>query len=106
MQPARTTPTGFPKIIGEETLRLLRIIGALIVALSASLAGYAQEQKDPDELLAGVLNRNGLLCSRVLEKRPGQGLNQLEVTCIEYRGGTRRVRYILDLSTMKAVKAE
>jgi hypothetical protein len=57
-------------------------------------------------MLAGVLMRNGFLCSRVVDKRPSEIPNQMEVTCIEYRGGTRRVRYLVDLSTGKASKPQ
>jgi hypothetical protein len=57
-------------------------------------------------MLAGVLMRDGFLCSRVVEKRQAQGSDQIEVTCIEYRGGTGRVRYIIDLSTGKASKRQ
>jgi hypothetical protein len=76
------------------------------MALGANSPVRAQEQQAADETLLGVLMRNGLLCSRVVEKRQAEGPGQIEVTCIEYRHGTRRVRYILDLATGKASKAQ
>jgi len=78
----------------------------LLVALGIFSPVKAQQQSGADETLAGLLMRNGFLCSRVVDKRPSGSPNQMEVTCIEYRYGTKRVRYIIDLSTGKASKAE
>jgi len=86
---------------------MVRFAVTLLVALGANSALCAQNQQVPaDEVLAGTLMRSGLLCARVVDKRQSEGPDQLEVTCIEYRGGTGRVRYILDLSTGKAFKAK
>jgi hypothetical protein len=85
---------------------MVRIVLTLVLALHANSPVYAQQQNDLDEMLAGVLMRNGFLCSRVVEKRQTQGAEQIEVTCIEYRGGTRRVRSLVDLSTGKAFKPQ
>jgi hypothetical protein len=85
---------------------MVRFAVTLLVALGANSAIRAQNQPQPDEVLAGALMRSGLLCARVVDKRQSEGADQLEVTCIEYRGGTGRVRYILDLSTGKASKAQ
>lgn len=59
-----------------------------------------------DEQIAGVLNLNGLLCARVVNVSPLQVRpNTYEVTCIEYRGGSGTVHYILDAGNGTAVKA-
>jgi hypothetical protein len=85
---------------------MFRFAVMLLVAFGPKSPAHAQKQQDPDETLAGVLMRNGLLCSRVVDKRPVDASpNQLEVTCIKYREGSRRVRYLLDISTGKASKA-
>jgi hypothetical protein len=85
---------------------MFRFAVTLLVALGANSPAHPQKQQDADEMLAGVLMRNGLLCSRVVDKRGTAIPDQMEVTCIEYRDGSRRVRYILDASTGKASKAQ
>jgi hypothetical protein len=89
----------------EIETSMFRFAVMLVVAVSASSPLSAQEP-DADALLAGVLMRNGLLCSQVVDKRPSDLPNKIQVTCIQYRGGRAQVRYILDVSTGKAVKAE
>jgi hypothetical protein len=51
----------------------------LLVAVSASSPLSAQEP-DADAMLAGVLMRNGLLCSQVVDKRLSGLPNKNEVT--------------------------
>jgi hypothetical protein len=84
---------------------MFRSVLALLLLVSAHRPAYAQSEQ-LDQMLAGLLMRNGLLCSRVVEKRPSETVDHIEVTCIEYWGGTKRVRYLIDLSTRKASKAE
>jgi hypothetical protein len=69
--------------------QMVRFVVSLLVALATNSPVHAQTQQHMDDMLAGVLMRNGLLCSRVLEKSQGQGADEIEVTCIEYRGATR-----------------
>jgi hypothetical protein len=75
----------------------------LVVGLVIGSPGHAQEP-GADEMLAGLLMRQGFLCSRIVDKRPSEIPNQMEVTCVEYRDGTSRVRYILDFSTIKRLE--
>jgi hypothetical protein len=84
---------------------MFRFAVMLLVAVCASSSLGAQET-DAKAMLAGLLMRNGLLCSQVVDKRRSDLPNKIEVTCIQYRGGRAQVRYILDVSTGKAVKAE
>jgi hypothetical protein len=48
------------------------------------------------EEVATIINLNGHLCAEVTDVRPLEQANTYEVTCIEYRGGSGKVRYILD----------
>jgi hypothetical protein len=57
------------------------------------------------EMTATILNLGGHLCARVVEIRPLKLDGQFEVTCIEYRGGSGQVRYILDARAGTAFKA-
>jgi hypothetical protein len=63
--------------------------------------GYASPQMAKHgELIATILNLNGLLCARVTDVRPLKvDENVFEVTCIEYRGGTGQAQYIVNAST-------
>ena len=72
---------------------------ARVAALAFLFGGsthVSAQNKELDEMLAGVLIRNGLLCSQVVDKRPAILSNKIEVTCIQYRGGRMRVRYVFD----------
>ena len=85
---------------------MLRFLVAVGAVLCANVPGNAQKQLSREEMLAGLLVRNGLLCSRVIETRKGNGPNEIEATCIKYYAGTDRVRYIVDLSTGKVSEAK
>ena len=74
------------------TLRLMLRVAALMVATPA----LAQSDHDLKEMVATMINMNGFLCATVKDIRPLQIADQYEVTCIEYRGGSGTVRYILD----------
>lgn len=80
-----------------------RIALILVVWLSASDA-FAIDN-ETKEMIATVINLNGLLCATVTDVRKLQIANQYEVTCIEYRGGSGTVRYIVDFSKGTAFKA-
>lgn len=50
--------------------------------------------------VAGLINLNGHLCAKVENVQPLQMREQVfEVTCTEYRGGSGKVRYLVDGST-------
>ncbi len=94
------------RTVDSARTQMVRFVVTLLVAFATNSPVHAQTQQHMDDVLAGVLMRNGLLCSQVLEKSQGQGADEIEVTCIQYRGATARVRYIIDLSTGKASKAK
>ncbi|MDF2496066.1 hypothetical protein [Sphingomonas sp.] len=57
----------------------------------------AGEGADVEKLAATIINLNRHLCAKVLDISPLQMREGVyEVTCIEYRGGTGTVRYMLD----------
>jgi hypothetical protein len=66
----------------------------------------AAQSGDAKEIAATILNLNGFLCATVTDIRTLTLENQFEVTCIEYRGGSGKVRYILNGKTGTAFKAD
>jgi hypothetical protein len=88
--------------MGKISLTWLAVVG--MVALAEPAAADALDQ-DTAEMVATMLNLNGFLCAKVTDFRKLEVADQYEVTCVEYRGGSGTVRYILDLSTGKAFKA-
>jgi hypothetical protein len=66
---------------------------------------FAATDAELKEMTATILNLNGHLCARVVEIRPLRIEGQFEVTCIEYRGGSGQVRYILNARAGTAFKA-
>ena len=57
------------------------------------------------EAIAAVINLNDHLCARVTNVAPLQVSGSVyEVTCIEYRGGTGTVKYIVNADTGVAFK--
>lgn len=67
---------------------------------AASHGGYGSAAlRERGEMIATVLNLNGLLCARVVAVEPLRvSSDAFEVTCVEYRGGTGTVRYIVNAS--------
>ena len=52
---------------------------------------------DAKDAVAALINLNGHLCAEPVDVRPLKvRQSAFEVTCIEYRGGSGRVRYIVD----------
>lgn len=47
-------------------------------------------------MTALMINANGDLCASVVDIRPLESEDRFEITCIEYRGGSGTVRYIMD----------
>lgn len=62
-------------------------------------------RSDLMEMTALIINANGYLCASVTDIRPLAVSNQYEVTCIEYRGGSGAVRYIMNAVKGTAFKA-
>jgi hypothetical protein len=75
------------------------------IALAICYGARAQTSQSLESMLATMLNLNGFLCANVTDYRPLAATDQIEVTCVEYRGGTGRVRYILNRNTGVAFKA-
>lgn len=63
---------------------------------SVAVSGVAS--KEAKELAALMLNLNKLLCAEVVEIRPLKVQQNIhEVTCIEYRGGSGKKTYLIDI---------
>ncbi len=77
------------------------------VVAGVLMFAYAHTSK-ADELLekiATVINLNGHLCASVTDVRPLELKDVYEVTCVEYRGGSGEVRYIMNARQGSAFKA-
>jgi hypothetical protein len=74
----------------RKLLAIFICAAALLVALPAS-AG------DADETMATYLNLKGQLCAKVVKVSPLKMKDTYEVRCIEYRGGSGTVDYIVNL---------
>ncbi|MER8438875.1 hypothetical protein NKH36_04625 [Mesorhizobium sp. M1312] len=83
-----------------------RIFGTIIAASMAFTSQVlAMTEGELKEMTAFIINANGLLCAEVTDIRPLQLDGQFEVTCIEYRGGSGTVRYIMNAKQGTAFKA-
>jgi len=78
---------------------------SVLTALCLSSA-VAMTDAEIKEVAATILNLNGHLCAQVVEIRPLRIQDQYEVTCIQYRGGSGRVRYILNARAGTAFRAD
>lgn len=77
------------------------------VVAGVLMFAYAHTAK-ADQLLekiATVINLNGHLCASVTDVRPLELKDVYEVTCVEYRGGSGEVRYIMNARQGSAFKA-
>ena len=62
-------------------------------------------KQESAEAIATVINLNGHLCARVTDVAPLKVSGSVyEVTCVEYRGGTGKVRYVVNSDTGAAFK--
>ena len=81
-------------------------IGAAAAADDAVAAGAGSNCNVPNEedgkTFGLILNLNSLLCAKVVRVCPLQVRDALEVTCVEYRGGTATKTYIVDTKTATA----
>lgn len=55
-------------------------------------------RKEAEQLLATLINLNGMLCAEVISVTPLRTRDRYEVECIEYRGGRHRATYVVDVS--------
>lgn len=74
-----------------------------VAAPSATLNSLKRQEYG--ETIATAINLNGLLCAKVTRVQPLKvNDSTFEVTCIEYRGGSGTVRYIVNTDTGVAFK--
>ena len=77
--------------------------------LTVTFLGLCTQQANAKDALleqvATIINFNGFLCAEVTDVRPLASANTYEVTCVEYRGGSGTVRYILNALKGVAFKA-
>jgi len=76
----------------------------LIFIFLMCLALPAKSQMSTEEMVATMLNLNGFLCAEVTSMRKLSIGNNLEVTCVMYRGGSATSSYVIDLTSGKAFK--
>ena len=78
-------------------MKIKMFIVSLIFASSASLYSINAYAMDKEEMMATFINLHGHLCAKVVDVNRLKMENTYEVTCIEYRGGTKTVDYIVNL---------
>ncbi len=67
----------------------------LLILLVSLMFGLSEEEVK--KMTATIINLNGHLCAKVLEIRPLAVKNDMyEVTCIEYRSGSKTKVYHMD----------
>lgn len=74
-------------------------------ALTFSHPASAMTDSELKQMTAFIINSNGHLCAEVVDIRGLALKDQYEVTCIEYRGGSGTVRYIMNARQGTAFKA-
>lgn len=74
----------------------MRLMGIIAFVLGFASVASAASESELKAQIATIINLNGHLCASVTDVRPLQIKDKYEVTCIEYRGGSGTVRYILD----------
>ncbi|WP_206377610.1 zinc ribbon domain-containing protein [Sphingobium sp. TB-6] len=99
---------------GEVGVANSAVVENVVEAAEANLTGPAKtkskseraaykplpSKKESAEAIATVINLNGHLCARVTNVAPLRMRDSVyEVTCVEYRGGTGTVRYIVNANT-------
>ncbi|WP_143154582.1 hypothetical protein [Devosia limi] len=89
------------RIMGSRLLTSL----ALLTLAALSTPAMAMSEGELKEMTAFIINSNGHLCADVTDIRPLRLDGQFEVTCIEYRGGSGTVRYIMNAKNGTAFPA-
>lgn len=80
--------------------RLIVTLGLVYIVFAS---GYAVAG-EAEDMMATFLNLKGQLCAKVVNVSKLSLPNTYEVRCIEYRGGTGTVDYIVNVKTGEAVK--
>lgn len=78
-------------------MKITSIIYMLIVTVFSCLYCNSAIAMDKEEMMATFINMHGQLCAKVVNVNRLEMKNTFEVTCIEYRGGTGTVDYIVNL---------
>lgn len=78
-----------------------KIIISLILLALPSMA-FAED--DTDKALRLFINLTGNLCARVVSVHKLEVPDYYEVRCIEYRGGTGTVDYLVNFEEQKVIK--
>lgn len=78
----------------------------VLIALAAfiSLSSLAVAQDDADKMMATFLNLKGHLCAKVVNVSKLSIPDTYEVRCIEYRGGSGTVDYIVNVKSGEAFR--
>ncbi|MEZ5822316.1 MAG: hypothetical protein R3D82_16080 [Xanthobacteraceae bacterium] len=84
---------------------MTRKFSIAFVAIFMTAPAFAATDAELKEMMATFLNLDGHLCAKAVEIRPLKLDDQYEVTCVEYRGGSGKVRYIFNAKTGKGFKA-
>jgi hypothetical protein len=78
-----------------------KIIISLILLALPSMA-FAED--DADKALRLFINLTGNLCAKVVSVHKLEVPDYYEVRCIEYRGGTGTVDYLVNFEEQKVIK--
>ena len=78
-----------------------KIIISLILLALPSMA-FAED--NTDKALRLFINLTGNLCAKVVSVHKLEVPDYYEVRCIEYRGGTRTVDYLVNFDEQKVIK--
>lgn len=78
-----------------------KIIISLILLALPSMA-FAED--DTDKALRLFINLTGNLCAKVVSIHKLEVPDYFEVRCIEYRGGTGTVDYLVNFEEQKVIK--
>lgn len=78
----------------------------LLLCFTAILAFpvTSRATSDAEEMMATFLNLKGQLCATIVNIAPLKIKDTYEVRCIEYRGGSGTVDYIVNVSTGEVFK--
>lgn len=80
------------------------ILTLLVVFLVPAISSAEMTREELKTMTATVINMNGGLCAEVVNISPLVQKGLFEVRCIEYRGGTGTVDYIMDANKGTAFK--
>lgn len=70
----------------------------------AVFCGTARAEQSAEEMMATFLNLKGQLCAKVVNVAKLSLPDSYEVRCIEYRGGTGTVDYVVNVKSGEVVK--